>query len=125
MAETAGGDAIVAALGANHQAAVILADAEGRIRFWNAGAEMLFGHAAADALSQRVDLVVPHAYREMHWAGFRRRMGTAWRGSDAWDGLEALHRDGSLVPLEFFLLPLSGADGIMTGVIALFRRPAG
>jgi PAS domain S-box-containing protein len=32
--------------------AVVYADAEGLIRFWNAGAERIFGFVAAEALGQ-------------------------------------------------------------------------
>ena len=72
----------------------VLADASGNIRTWNSGAEALFGHAAEVALAHRVDLVVPHEYRDMHWSGFDRTMGTAWRGYDAWGDIEGLHQNG-------------------------------
>jgi PAS domain S-box-containing protein len=102
--------------------AVILADASGKIRSWNAGAEALFGHGADVALAHRVDLVVPHAYRDMHWAGFNRTMGTAWSGHDAWSDIDGLHQNGSLVPLQVLLTPMRNADGFVHGVFAMFRR---
>ena len=103
--------------------AMILADATGTIRSWNHGAETLFGHPAEVALTHRVDHVVPHAYRDMHWAGFNRTMGTAWTGHDSWGDIEGLRRDGSLVRLQVLLTPPRDADGLVHGVFAMFRRP--
>lgn len=58
---------------------VVIADLAGTIRFWSAGAEKLFGHSAAGAIGQSLDLIVPPDYRQAHWNGFRRAMesGTA------------------------------------------------
>lgn len=102
--------------------AVILADVSGNIRSWNSGAEVLFGHPAEIALAHRVDLVVPHEYRETHWSGFNRTMGTAWSGHDAWGDIEGMHRNGSLVPLQVLLTPMRDTAGLVHGVFAMFRR---
>jgi PAS domain S-box-containing protein len=39
--------------------AIIYADREGIIRFWNPGAERLFGFAAAEAVGHSLDLITP------------------------------------------------------------------
>jgi PAS domain S-box-containing protein len=117
--------ALIAALGSTLHRAVILADGQGYIRFWNAGAEALFGHASLDALGQRVDLVVPHPYREMHWAGFNRTIGSRWPGADSWGAIEGLHSTGALVALEVLLTPILDDDGRVDSVLAMFRRPPG
>lgn len=102
--------------------AVIVADAGGAIRAWNAGAEALFGHAAEVALRHRVDLVVPPDYRDMHWAGFNQTMGTSWPGHEAWSDIDGLHRNGSIVALQVLLTPLRDGAGFVRGVFAMFRR---
>ena len=102
--------------------ATIVADASGAIRSWNRGAEALFGHPADVALTHRVDLVVPPAYRDMHWAGFNRTIGTIWAGHDSWGDIEGLHRDGNLVALQVLLTPLRDEAEIVRGVFAMFRR---
>lgn len=117
-------DAIAAAMLGNERVAIIYADANGNIRFWNAGAVALFGHSVAEVAGRRVDLIVPAAYRAMHWAGFNRTIGTAWRGADAWGAIDGLHKSGNLVPLEVLLTPMFGADGLVEGVMAMFRQPA-
>ena len=53
---------------------IVIADAEGVIRVWNPGAEAAFGHSAAQAIGQTLDLIVPPDFREDHWRGFRRAM---------------------------------------------------
>ena len=59
-----------------NQHAIIIADADGVIRLWSAGAAALFGYAAADAAGQKLDLVVPPEFRSAHWKGFGHAMKT-------------------------------------------------
>ena len=48
----------------------------GTIRYWNAGGVAMFGHGAAEAVGQSLDLIVPEAQRARHWDGYRRVMAT-------------------------------------------------
>jgi PAS domain S-box-containing protein len=53
--------------------AVIVADADGRIREWSPQAEQTFGWTRAEALDQRVaDLVIPTEFRDAHTIGMER-----------------------------------------------------
>jgi PAS domain S-box-containing protein len=54
--------------------AVVLVDPTGTIRHWSPGATALFGHP--DVSGQTLDVIVPEAFRDMHWNGFRRAMAT-------------------------------------------------
>lgn len=56
--------------------AVVVADPDGTITFWNAAAERLFGWSAAEATGQSLDLIIPERYRKRHWDGYRRVMAT-------------------------------------------------
>ncbi len=56
--------------------AVVFADREGVIRFWNPGAERQFGLASAQAVGQSLDIIIPEAQRARHWAGYRRVMAS-------------------------------------------------
>ena len=64
--------------------AIIAADRDGLICFWNPGAERIFGHAAADAIGHSLDLIIPERLRGRHWEGYRGTMATGkspvWRG---------------------------------------------
>src|SRR3989449_7360528 len=51
--------------------AVIFADATGTIMRWNHAATALFGYSAAEALGQKLDLIIPDHLRAAHWRGFR------------------------------------------------------
>ncbi len=105
--------------------AIVQADAGGRFAFWNDGAEAIFGYAAAETLGRRIDLLVPPEYRDMHWAGFNRTIGSHWRGGDAWGEIEALHKSGDLLALEVLLTPISDRAGRVLSVMGMFRRRAG
>jgi PAS domain S-box-containing protein len=50
--------------------AVIYADDTGTIRRWNQAAAVLFGYGAAEALGQKLDLIIPEHLRAAHWHGF-------------------------------------------------------
>jgi PAS domain S-box-containing protein len=50
--------------------AIVYADAEGRIRFWNRGAERIFGFSEAEALGRSLDIIIPERLRARHWEGY-------------------------------------------------------
>ena len=56
--------------------AVILGDAKGIVRLWNAGAEAIFGYTPAEAIGQSMDLIIPERLRGRHWDGYHRVMAT-------------------------------------------------
>ena len=56
--------------------ALVVADAEGTIRLWNAGAERIFGFSAAEALGRSLDIIMPENLRQRHWDGYARTMRT-------------------------------------------------
>jgi PAS domain-containing protein len=43
--------------------AVLFADHDGIIRFWDAGCERRFGHTASEAVGQSLDIIIPEAQR--------------------------------------------------------------
>ena len=52
--------------------AIVAADKEGIIRFWNPGAERIFGYASAEAVGQSLDIIIPQGQRQRHWQGYPR-----------------------------------------------------
>src|SRR3954468_826603 len=56
--------------------AVIVADPDGAIAYWNAAAEAMFGRSADEAVGASLDVVVPEGLRQRHWEGFRHTMAT-------------------------------------------------
>ena len=102
--------------------AVVVADADGAIRFWNPGAEAMFGHTSAQALGQSLDLIIPANLRERHWDGYRRVMAT---GETEYAGrtlaVPAVRADGTRISVEFTVTLLTGADGAVVGIAAILR----
>jgi PAS domain S-box-containing protein len=52
------------------------ASRDGLIRFWNPGAERLFGYSHNEAMARSLDLIIPEQLLERHWDGYRRVMET-------------------------------------------------
>ena len=103
--------------------AVVFADREGTIRFWNRSAERVFGFAAAEALGQSLDLIVPERQRARHWEGYDRVMaGTASRyGEGVLLAVPAMRKDGRRISIEFTILPLHDASRTILGITAFLR----
>ena len=103
--------------------ALVVADADGVIRHWNAGAERIFGFARDEALGQSLDLITPDNLRERHWTGFNRTMQTGETSYGAGDLLSvpALRKDGRRISVQFSILPLPGSGGGLAGIAASMR----
>ena len=103
--------------------ASVYSDGEGTIRFWNAGAERLFGFTAAEALGQPLDIIIPEPQRARHWAGYRRVMmiGESRYGHGDLLAVPGLRKDGSRVSLEFTIVPIRDGAGNMEGMMAILR----
>jgi PAS domain S-box-containing protein len=114
---------IAEALLSTRSDAVVAADSDGIIRFWNPGAERIFGHAAADAIGQSLDLIIPERLRQRHWDGYRHTMATGQSryGEGEMLSVPALRRDGATISVEFTIVPLRSEGGEMTGIIAIMR----
>jgi PAS domain S-box-containing protein len=85
--------------------AVISADAQSRIVFWNAAAERIFGWTQAEALGRPLTELMAPEYRERHLAGVARlrRTGEPRVLGHQAVRLQGLRRDGSVFPLELSL----------------------
>jgi PAS domain S-box-containing protein len=103
--------------------ALVVADAEGLIRFWNAGAERIFGFTRDEALGQSLDIITPERLRARHWTGFRRTMETGETKYGAGDLLSvpAIRKDGARISIQFSILPIAGPDGRLQGIAAIMR----
>ena len=103
--------------------AIVVADRDGMIRFWNPGAERIFGYASDAAIGRSLDLIIPDRLRERHWDAFRRTMetGKTRYGEDDLLSVPALHRDGRTISIEFTVVPLKNESEQMTGIVAIMR----
>ena len=56
--------------------AIIAADRDGIIRFWNPGAERIFGFVHDEAIGSSLDLIIPERLQRHHWDA---RKNMRWR----------------------------------------------
>jgi PAS domain S-box-containing protein len=103
--------------------AIVAADRDGVIRFWNAGAERIFGFTSAQAVGRSLDLIIPERLRARHWAGWRQVMATGQSRYGAADVLAVpgVRQDGTPVSVEFMLQPVRDAAGQVLGLAATIR----
>ena len=120
--ERLGGRSIEAEIVANTDHAVVVADPEGIICFWNPAAEAMFGHTRENALGQTLDLIVPDKLRQRHWDGYHRVMAT---GETEYGGrtlsVPAIRADGTRISVEFTVTLLRGDDDSVAGIAAIMR----
>lgn len=103
---------------------VIYADTEGKIRFWNAASEQMFGFTAQEAIGQSLDIIIPEYLREPHWRGFyaavesgrTKHNGRATR-------TKALHRDGRYIYAQVSFCLIKNAQDQVLGSLSS-ARPA-
>lgn len=103
--------------------AVIAADAQGIIRFWNPGAEQVFGYAPAEAIGQSLDLIIPDGLRKRHWEGYEQvmRTGKSRYGEGDLLAVPGQCKDCTRITLEFTIAPLRGPTGRLNGMGAVLR----
>jgi PAS domain S-box-containing protein len=102
--------------------AMIFADLEGVIRAWNPAAERIFGHVAADAVGQTLDLIIPESLRDSHWQGYDRALAagdTKYRGQSL--PTKSMKADGTPIYVELSFAIVHGADGAVVGAMAQAR----
>src|SRR5215216_2653949 len=103
--------------------AIIATDRDGRITFWNPGAERIFGFTDAEAAGQSLDLIIPETLRARHWSGFRHTMetGTSRYGHGDLLSVPGLTRDGRKISVEFTIVLLRDGAQAVTGTVAVMR----
>lgn len=93
--------------------AFVSMDEEGRIAYWNARAEEMFGYERGEVLGKVLaDTIIPERYREAHWQGLLRFLETG-EGPILSKRVElsALRSDGREFPVEITISALSGQRG--------------
>ncbi len=84
--------------------AIILADQEGRIIFWNAGATEIFGYQGQDVLGRPLTMLMPERHRSAYAEGIHHVTGDEERrGLGGSTEVVGLRRDGGEFPIELSL----------------------
>lgn len=97
----------------------------GQIILVNAQIESLFGYLRQELLGNPIEMLVPAAYRDNH-PTFRQQFFAApvARSMGVGRDLFGVHKDGSQIPLEIGLNPLSweGEDFVVASVVDITER---
>lgn len=102
--------------------AIVATDRDGIIRFWNPGAERVFGHSRQEAVGCSLDLIIPERLRQRHWEGFAKvmRSGKSRYGEGDLLSVPALRSDGTTLSVQFTIVSLLEA-GQTVGMVAIIR----
>lgn len=116
-------DTVAQAVLSTNSDAIIAADKEGIIRFWNPGAERIFGYASGVAIGQSLDIIIPERLRKRHWDGYHQviESGQSHYGQGDILAVPGIKKDGSGVSIEFTIVPLRNGTGDITGLVAIMR----
>jgi PAS domain S-box-containing protein len=116
-------DAVAEAILSTRSDAIVAADRDGIIGFWNPGAVRLFGYSHDEAMSRSLDLNIPERLRQRHWDGYRRVIETGKSRYGQGDVLSvpAVRKDGATISVEFTIVPLQ-SSGQMIGMVAIMRN---
>ena len=103
--------------------AIVFADAEGKIRVWNAGANRIFGFEESEALGFSLDIIIPASLRQRHWTGYDETMrsGKSRYGEGEILAVPAIRKDGSRISVEFTILAIKAQGGQLVGIAAIMR----
>lgn len=103
--------------------AVVYADREGTIRYWNAGAVRIFGFTADEAAGQSLDIIIPERLRARHWAGYRHMMetGQSRYGAGELLSVPAMTKDGRQLSIQFTVALVRDEEGCTRGIASVLR----
>jgi PAS domain S-box-containing protein len=103
--------------------AILVADREGVICFWNPGAARIFGFGAEEAIGHSLDLIIPEPLRARHWEGYKRVMvsGETRYGSGDVLSVPALTKAGLRISVEFTIIILREDNDAVIGMAAILR----
>src|SRR5438046_442025 len=110
--------ALLAAIIAWSDDAIVSKDLNGIITSWNGAAERMFGYSAAEAVGRRIDLIIPpERHSEEDSVLERIRRGIAVEHFET----IRVRKDGSRIPISLTVSPVRGADGIIVGASKIAR----
>lgn len=98
--------------------AIITTDLHGTITSWNPAAERIYGYAAAEAIGQPNDLVIPRE-RNAEELVVRQHLLTG-QSIGAYDSVR-VRKDGVHIDVSVSASPLRGRDGAIVGVVKIAR----
>src|ERR1700722_15630498 len=110
--------ALLAAIVASSDDAIVSKTLEGRILSWNAGAERIFGYTAAEAIGQPITIIIPPE----HHAEERNILDRVRHGNrvDHFDTIRVT-KDGRRIPISLTVSPVLDSRGVIIGASKIAR----
>ena len=103
--------------------AMIFAGLDGMIGAWNPAAEHIFGHTAAEAMGQSLDLIIPERFRSAHWTAYDRALESGQTKTDGTPTMtQATHKNGETIYIEVGFRLVFDAAGKPIGAMASARE---
>jgi PAS domain S-box-containing protein len=97
---------------------LVMVDRSGLIVYGNYQTEMLFGYTRDELLGQSVEILLPERYRKKHVGQRNAFLGSPHvRPMGQGRELFALHKDGTEIPVEISLSPLTKSADYVTAAI--------
>jgi PAS domain S-box-containing protein len=93
--------------------AIVVVDEQGRIMFWNRGAETMFGYAADEVINQQATIIMPARFLKAHKQGLQRVVSTG-KSKIMGKTIEVvgLRKDDCEFPLELSLASWTTREGV-------------
>ena len=116
-------DTLVRAILSTRSDAIIAADTDGIIRFWNPGAERIFGFRSTEAIGQSLDIIIPERLRQRDWEGYDQVMKTGQSRYGDVDilAVPAVRNGTEQISIEFTVVLLQDRRGQLMEVAAILR----
>jgi PAS domain S-box-containing protein len=98
--------------------AILTKDLDGRVTYWNPGAERMYGYSAAEMVGRNVSILTPEGHED-EIPGLMSRIS----GGERIDHYEAKRRrkDGSLIKVSLSISPLRNSAGEVIGAATVAR----
>jgi PAS domain S-box-containing protein len=99
--------------------AVIATRPDGHVLHWNAGAELLYGWTAEEALGRNIMDLTPSELSKVEAAEIMKTLnqGQPWSGEFLVKG-----KDGARFNAQVTDVPITDDDGVLVGIVGISRR---
>ena len=103
--------------------AILICDPMGFVRYWNRGAERIFGFTSVEIVGASMDSIIQERLRTRHWAAWNAVMKTGVTTYDSGQLLSvpALHKEDRQISIEFSIQLLKNQIGQVEWVVAVLR----
>ena len=93
--------------------AIVAADRDQRIAFWNAPAAQMFGYTESEVIGQPIGMLLPPERREAHVSTLRRIQSSGKVVTNRSLQLRAVRKDGAIFVVEMAISVRNGAEQIV------------